>query len=117
LFLLGALWPRIFPATAIWTEAKADRTAVIAERLEKLNFTLSQPISLHSGEDRGVLQRELIDLIREREKLHAEFDRATKRPQTASASLKVAGIVVASIGVVIWCGMRLHEIRNSPPTE
>jgi hypothetical protein len=117
LFCTGALWPKIFPATTTWTDEKANRTAEVNERIAALNYVQSQPISMHAGEDRGLVQRELIDLMREKDQLNSEFHDAVARPHTASLVFRISGLFIAAVGVCAWGLMRLHEFRNQPPNR
>jgi hypothetical protein len=112
MFFIGAMWTKIFPVTTAWTDEKATRLIEVNERLAQLRVLMSKPLSMHSGPDRGAIQRELIDLIRERDDLLAEFQEAMERRQPKSGPLQVTGIAIAGLGVVVWLSMRFHEMRH-----
>lgn len=111
LYFFGELRPKLFSIESTWTDAKSERLSAVTDRLGQLAALQAKPISMHSGPDRGVTQAELVNLIKEREQLTAEFDDSLKRRQTPSNSLKAVGVFVAILGVVVWCGMRLREMR------
>jgi hypothetical protein len=111
IYLTGVLWPKLFPVEARWTNEKAIRLPEVNERLAQLSDLISRPISMHSGPDRGVAQRELQSLARERAQLVAEFEDAVNSQQNSSGPLKASGIAVATIGVAAWCWMRFRPAR------
>jgi len=117
LFTFGLLWPTMHPATAVWTDAKANRLAEINGRLVELAEDFAKPISMYGGEDRGVLQAELLGLIKEKEELVATFESAIDTSQTPALYLRVGGILCVALGVALWCAIRLHELQSQPTSE
>jgi hypothetical protein len=116
LFFVGTRWPIMYPATDLWTNEKARRLPEVNDRLAELRYIQSQPISMHGGDDRGVLQRELIDLTRERARLIADFEQAMNVPQRGS-TLTATGIVILALAVMVWCVMRLRELMRQEIEE
>jgi hypothetical protein len=112
MYFIGTLWTKIFPVTETWTNEKAMRLTEVNERLAQLTLLMSKPLSMHSGPDRGAVQRETMDLVSEKDELRAEFEEAVERRQPKSGPLQASGIVVATLGVVVWFGMRLREMRH-----
>jgi len=111
-YLAGALWPILFPVTAIWTNEKAVRLPEINERLAQLGYLLSEPISMHSGPDRGVALREMQGLATERAQLIADFKNAMNSRQSPAGPLKASGIALAAVGVVVWCWQHFRPRRT-----
>jgi len=122
LLVLSSIWSTLFPATSVWTDAKAERRAEVQDRIHNLRFLLlnqSNPRSFHSHapievtgprmrRDSVALQAELAELMQESEQLNAEFQSAYDRPNTISWILKWAGISLAAIGIIGW-----YAVKNS----
>jgi hypothetical protein len=115
MYVTGALWPK--PVNSTWTNDKAIRLVEVNERLAQLSVLLAEPVNMHSGPDRGVAQAEVMRLLEEKESLQAAFDDAIKRRPKQSALLQGAGILIAVVGVAIWCAMTLRELRTTDPAE
>jgi hypothetical protein len=107
LLVASSVWTSLFPATSSWTPEKAERSAQVKDRLSNLGPIVNSPrISMHSGADRGALQAEFEQLVKENEQLNADFQSAYDRPNTTSRILKWSGIGLAAIGIVGWFAVR-----------
>jgi len=120
LLVLSGLWSTLFPATSVWTDAKAERRAEVQDRIHNLRFLLlsqSNQRSFHSHapidevsprtrRDPVALQAELAKLMQESEQLNAEFQSAYDRPNTISSALKWTGISLAALGIIGWYAMK-----------
>jgi hypothetical protein len=101
LFLLSALWSTIFPATATWTNEKANRFGEVKARLHNLSFIVNVPKpNLQKGQDLGQLKAEYEQLKKENEQLDVEFTSAADTPKTVSRFLKWTGLSLAGVGII-----------------
>ena len=120
LLVLSGVWSTLFPATSVWTDAKAERRADVQDRIHNLRYLLvsqANPRSFHSHapkvpenpqqrRDPVALQAELAKLMQENEQLNAEFQSAYDRPNTIAGVLKWSGISLAVIGVIGWYAVK-----------
>ncbi len=105
LLVLSGLWPTLFPGTAIWTPEKAERWAVVKDRLHNLSFAVNRAetrVSIHSGGDPSATKQEYEQLKIEGAQLKADFETAASRPSTVSKYLKWTGISLSAIGIIGW---------------
>ena len=103
LFLLSALWSTIFPPTARWTDAKANRFAEVKAKLHNLSFVVNVPKpNLQRGQDLGVLKAEYEQLKKENAELDAEYTSAADTPKTVARFLKWTGLSLALVGIIGW---------------
>ncbi len=102
LFIISALWARLFPPTQSWTQEKAQRMSEVKARLNNLSFMINSPKNFHSGPDIGTLKAESDSLLKEFEQLKTDFESATERPQTVASILRWTGLVLAAVGAIGW---------------
>jgi hypothetical protein len=107
LLLVSSLWSTIFPATAAWTEEKAQRHIEVQTRLSNLGPIVNSPRpSMHRGPDPATLKAEFDALTKENQLLNAEFESARDAPKTKSTILKWTGIVLVVAGLFGWYGVK-----------
>ncbi len=112
MLLLSGLWPTLFPGTSSWTLEKAERWAVVKDRLHNLSFIVNSPkakISMHSGPELGKAKQEFDQLNEEGNQLKADFESAHDRPETVAKVLKWSGISLAILGLVGWYAVKQSE--------
>jgi hypothetical protein len=109
LLALSGLWPKMFPGTAIWTPEKAERWAVVKDRLHNLSFVVNRAetkVSMHAGGDPSAAKTEYEQLKLEGAQLKADFETAANRPSIVSKYLKWTGMGLAIVGLIGWYAVK-----------
>ena len=107
LLIASSLWQGLFPATASWTEEKAQRASDIKARLSNIGpIVNSTKRTMHGGPDPATLKVEFDALEKENEQLNAEFQSAHDRPNTIAKILKWSGISLGIFGLIGWYAVK-----------
>lgn len=107
LLLLSTVWGSLFPATATWTDEKAERSAQVKSRMAYLGGVINNPAARSGGaSDLAKSKEEFNALVEENEQLNNEFESAANTPQTVAKFLKWSGISLAGVGLIGWFGIK-----------
>ena len=107
LLLLASFgWSTLFPATRTWTTEKSQRLSELGGEANRLQFAIvnaQQNPSMHFGQNPAELQAAYDEVRDEYDRLHAEFENARQRPETAARLLRWSGIVcVGAAAAGLW---------------
>lgn len=103
LLAIGFVWGNLFPPSAAWSPEQNERLSALGLELKGISFKVAEAEGnpqMHRGGNPAELKAKQIELKKEYDALHAEFESARDSPATTGNTLKWVGIIVAVGGAV-----------------
>ncbi len=105
LVALSGVWATLFPGTSSWTPDKAERLTELRRLLHNLAIAAaSSPgdVSPRVATSPAAAQADYERLKPECDRLLAEVNAASSRPDAVASLLRWIGCSLAGIGLVVW---------------